>query len=104
MQAMEVNIDRMVEVRPVAVKADMAWSGLRLADGITGSALWLTEDGWCVDGQEDDWEYFAEYIGVLYGADDGEWTARANERLATYGLKLGRFDEERQDRYWLEEL
>ena len=45
----------------------------------------------------------ADKIEDVYGADEDEWEAAANAKLAEYGLKLGAFDEEAGDRYELVE-
>ena len=41
-----------------------------------------------------------EKIEGVYGADEAEWEAAANKKLAKYGLKLGDFS---GDRYMLVE-
>lgn len=49
-------------------------------------------------------DYDAEKIEDVYGADEDEWEAAANAKLAEYGLKLGAFDEEAGGRYELVEV
>lgn len=46
----------------------------------------------------------ADKIEGVYGADEDEWEAAANAKLAEYGFKLGDFDEKTGDRYELVQL
>lgn len=56
---------------------------------------------WYTDSAYDgDFEHAAEKIEGVYGADEAEWEAAANKKLAKYGLKLGDFS---GDRYMLVE-
>jgi hypothetical protein len=45
----------------------------------------------------------AEVVEDVYGDGEEEWEKLANEPLAAYGLRLGRFDEATGDRYELVE-
>ena len=73
----------------------------------TGKGIWFTNDGeWHIDLQAEN-EYplhDAEVVAGVYGDDEEEWEERANEKLAYYGLKLSRFDENAGDRWELIEL
>ena len=67
-------------------------------------ALWLNNDGqWVVDSERANYEY-AEHIDGISGADDEEVEDSVNDRLASYGFRLGDFDEEHGDRYFLVSL
>lgn len=64
-------------------------------------ALWLESDGqWVVDCDGRNYEC-AESIEGVSGADDEEVEGFVNEWLAGYGFRLGDFDEEQGDRYYL---
>lgn len=64
-------------------------------------ALWLDNDGhWVVDSDRTNYDY-AERIDGIFGADDEEVEDSVNDVLATYGFRLGDFDEEHGDRYFL---
>lgn len=63
--------------------------------------LWLNEDlDWLIDVKEGDVDD-AECIEGVFGADEDEWEASANEKLADYGFRLGDLDREHGDRYFL---
>lgn len=67
-------------------------------------ALWLESDGqWVVDGERTNYEY-AEHIDGISGGDDEEVEDCVNDKLASYGFRLGDFDEEHGDRYFLVSL
>lgn len=67
-------------------------------------ALWLDNDGrWVVDSERTNYEY-AEHIDGIFGTDDEEVEDSVNDVLATYGFRLGDFDEEHGDRYFLAAL
>ena len=102
------NDDRIVTVRPVAVRGDMNWSSLYIADDGTGYGMWQQDgdDRWFIDiapvSGYDLWhDPDALKITGIYGLDGGEWEAAADERLADYGFRLGAFDEVKGDRYEL---
>lgn len=64
-------------------------------------ALWLDNGGhWVVDGERANYGS-AEHIDGISGADDEEVEDYVNDKLASYGFRLGDFDEERGDRYFL---
>ncbi|WAX06289.1 hypothetical protein BD811P1_00001 [Bifidobacterium phage BD811P1] len=66
-----------------------------------GRGLWLDCDlEWRVDAEEGDVDD-AERIEGIFGADEDEWEASANEKLADYGFRLGGLDKEHGDRYFL---
>lgn len=67
-------------------------------------ALLLDDDGhWVVDEERTNYE-LAEHIDGIYGDDDEEVEERVNNELASYGFRLGDFDEEHGDRYFLVSL
>jgi hypothetical protein len=60
--------------------------------------LWLNGDlDWLIDVKEGDIDD-AERIEGISGADEDEWEASANEKLADYGFRLGPLD---GNRYYL---
>lgn len=64
-------------------------------------ALWLDGDGqWMVDSERANYGY-AEHIDGVFGANDEEVEDSVNNELAAYGFRLGDFDEEQGDRYFL---
>ena len=68
----------------------------RASGGVsTTSGIPTQEDG--------DLDHDADKIEDVYGADEEEWEAAANAKLAEYGFKLGDFDEKAGDRYTLVE-
>lgn len=89
-----------VTVTPMAVFGYGDFSTVFITDA-TYRGLWLNEDlDWLIDVKEggiDD----AERINDIFGADEDEWEASANEKLADYGFSLGDFDREHGDRYFL---
>lgn len=63
--------------------------------------LWLNGDlDWLIDIKEGDIDD-AERIEGIFGADEEEWEASANEKLADYGFRLGDLDKEHGNRYFL---
>lgn len=100
--------DRIVTVRPVAVKGDMDWSSLYIADDGTGYGMWQQDgdDRWFIDiapvNGYDLWhDPDALKVTGIYGLDEDDWEACANDFLVDYGFRLGRFDEVKGDRYEL---
>jgi hypothetical protein len=69
--------------------------------------VWFdTHDGeWYIDLQGVDGNLMqeAEVVEDVYGENEEELEKRANELLAAYGLKLGKFDEATGDRWELVE-
>lgn len=89
-----------VTVTPMAVFGYGDFSTIFITDA-AGRGLWL--DGaldWLIDAEEGDIDD-AERIEGVFGADDKEWEASANEKLADYGFRLGELDKEHGDRYFL---
>lgn len=105
MDAMEITAkdfetDEEVTVTPMAVFGLGDLSTIFITD-VTGRGLWL--DGgldWRIDAEEGDVED-AERIEGIFGSDEEEWEASANEKLADYGFRLGDLD---GDRYFLVSL
>lgn len=94
------DADEEVTVTPMAVFGRGDFSTIYITDA-DGRGLWLDCNcHWKVDVKEGD-IYDAEIIEGIFGADDEEWEAVANEKLADYGFRLGAFDGEHGDRYFL---
>lgn len=104
--AIDFDTNEPITVQPVAIYAGSAYDTLLIADGTTGKPLAYGDINheWYTDlAYDGDFEQAAEKIEGVYGADEAEWEAAANKKLAKYGLKLGDFDEKAGDRYTLVE-
>ena len=113
---MNIGVDvysgRKVSVELVVMRGDEGWTSLIFADDITGFGMWRQtgDDDWYLDlWVDDDYDLYcdpdAERITGICGAVCGlDWEASANDFLADYGFKLGRFDVVKGDRYELVEL
>lgn len=104
--AIDLNTNEVIDVQPTAVYASSAYDTLLIVDGNTGNPLAYSDitREWYTDSAYDgDAAHSAERVEGVYGADEEEWQAAANELLAGYGLKLGAFDEKAGDRYELVE-
>lgn len=89
-----------VTVTPMAVFGYGDFSTIFITDA-TCRGLWLNGDlDWLIDVKEGDIDD-AERIEGIFGADEEEWEASANEKLADYGFRLGDLDKEHGDRYFL---
>lgn len=103
--AIDINTNKTITVKPIAVCQSNACDTLLIADANTGRGLWMGyELDWQIDLEDGNLSYDAEKIEGVYGADEDEWEAAANKLLAHYGFKLGAFDEEAGDRYELVEV
>lgn len=108
----DVYTNARVSVNLVAVRGDEDWTSLIFADDITGFGMWRQtgDDTWCLDlWVNDDYDLChdvnAERITGICGTACGfDWEASVNDFLVDYGLKLGRFDMAKGDRYELVEL
>ena len=71
------------------------FSGLAFYDYSTGNPIFQDSPGvWNVLSIDDGYNITnAETITGVYGADNDEWEASANEQLADYGFKLGEYVE-----------
>lgn len=102
--AIDINTNKTITVKPIAICQNDACDTLLIADANTGNGLWMGyELDWQVDPECGDLNYDAEKIEGVYGEDEEEWEAAANKLLADYGFKLGAFDEEAGDGYELVE-
>lgn len=105
MNTMELTVkvfdsDKEITVTPMAVFGIDDFSTIYITDA-DGRGLWLDCDlDWMVDVEEGD-IYDAETIDGVFGGDEEEWEASANEKLAGYGFRLGDLDKEHNDRYSL---
>lgn len=94
------DTDEEVTVTPMAVFRIGDFSTIYITDP-DGRGLWLDRNlDWKIDVEEGD-IYDAEVIEGIFGGDGKEWEASANEKLAGYGFRLGDFDKEHGDRYFL---
>lgn len=108
----DVYTDKKVPVELVAVRGDEGWTSLIFADDFTGFGMWRQtgDESWYLDlWVDDDYDLYcdpdAERVTGICGAVCGlDWEASANDYLAEYGFKLGRFDAAKGDRYKLVEL
>lgn len=77
-----------VTVTPMAVFGHGDFSTIFITDA-NYRGLWLNGDlDWLIDVKEGDIDD-AERIEGIFGADEDEWKASANEKLADYGFRLG---------------
>lgn len=89
-----------VTVTPMAVFGYGDFSTIFITDAAY-RGLWLNGDlDWLIDVKEGDIDD-AERIEGIFGADEEEWEASANEKLADYGFRIGDLDKEHGDRYFL---
>lgn len=89
-----------VAVTPMTVFGYGDFSTIFITDAAY-RGLWLNRDlDWLIDVKEGDIDD-AERIEGIFGADEDEWEASANEKLADYGFRLGDLDKEHGDRYFL---
>lgn len=94
------DTDEEVTVTPMAVFGLDDLSTIYITDP-DGRGLWFDRNfDWEIDVEEGD-IYDAETIVGVFGGDEKEWEASANEKLAGYGFRLGDLDEEHGDRYFL---
>lgn len=92
--AKDSGTDKEAIVTPMAVFGFGDFSTIFITDA-AGRGLWLDCDlDWCVDEEEGDIDD-AERIEGIFGADEEEWEASANEKLADYGFRLGDLDGDR---------
>lgn len=106
--ALELTTGATVIVKPAAIRRpNDACDMLLIADETTGNGVWFdAHDGeWYIDLQVVDGYpmHNGEVVEDVYGDNEEEWEERANELLAAYGLKLGKFDEAAGDRWELVE-
>lgn len=102
--AIDINTNKTITVKPVAIYQSDACDTLLIADANTGKGIWMGYDlDWQIDPEDGDLDHDAEKVEGVYGEDEEEWEAAANAKLAEYGFKLGAFDEEAGDRYELVE-
>lgn len=100
--ALDIHTNETVAIQPIVIAQSDAWDVLLLADANTGKGIWMGYDlDWQIDPEDGDLDHDADKIEGVYGADEDEWEAAANAKLAEYGFKLGDFDGE--DRYTLVE-
>lgn len=92
-------------VHPVAVVADSSRSVLFIVDSISGKGMWLEVDGcWYLDTESECVGDVAERIEGVFGEDEEEWRAVADEKLAEYGFRLGVSDGVLGDGFELEDI
>ena len=108
----ETNTD--IPVKPMAIVREPQEphrDQILIADANTGKGIRLSADtpyfglAWVIDHDDDKSLYqAAEHVEGIFGGNDAEWEHAANKKLAYYGFKLGRFDENAGDRWELIEL
>ena len=105
----ETNTD--IPVKPMAVSGQEPHRDqILIADANTGKGIRLSLDtpycglAWVIDHDDKSLDQAAEHVEGIFGGNDTEWEHAANKKLAYYGLKLGRFDENAGDRWELIEL
>jgi hypothetical protein len=92
--AKDFDTDKEVIVTPMTVFGRGDFTTVFVTDA-DGRGLWLDCDlDWRVNAEEGDISD-AERIDGIFGADDEEWEASANEKLADYGFRLGDLDGDR---------
>lgn len=102
----ETNTD--IPVKPIAIYKSYEHA-LLIADANTGKGIRLSADtpycglAWVIHDDKSLYQA-AEHVEGIFGGNDAEWERAANKKLAYYGLKLGRFDEQAGDRWELIEL
>ena len=102
--ANDIATGKKIVVKPVAVYADQSYDTLLIVDANTGKGMWYGFDAqWYTDTEYDYSNRNAEHIEEVFGENEEEWEAAANEKLEWYGLKFGDFDEESGDRFELVE-
>ena len=102
--AIDINTNKTITVKPIAICQSDACDTLLMADANTGKGFWMGyELDWQIDLEDGNLNYDAEKIEGVCGEDEEEWEAAANKLLADYGFKLGTFDEEAGGRYELVE-
>ena len=102
--AIDIDTNENISIKPIAIYQSDAFDVLLLADANTGKGIWRGFDyQWYTDPEDGDLDHDADKIEDVYGADEEEWEAAANAKLAEYGFKLGDFDEKAGDRYTLVE-
>ena len=107
----ETNTD--IPVKPMAVYLfpnNLSRDKILIADANTGKGIRLSLDtpyfglAWVIDHENDkSLCQTAERVEGIFGDNDTEWKHAANKKLAYYGLKLGKFDEQTGDRWELVE-
>lgn len=103
--AIDINTNKAITVKPIAICQGDACDTLLIADANTGKGIWIGYDlNWRIDLENGDLDHDAHKIRCVYGKDREEWEAAANKLLADRGFKLGAFDEEAGDRYELVEV
>lgn len=103
--AIDINTNKTITVKPIAICQSDACDTLLIADANTGRGIWVGYRlNWQIDLECGNLSYDAEKIEGVYGGDEDEWKVAANKLLADYGFKLGTFDEEAGDRYELVEV
>lgn len=104
-----VHTGEKVPAELVAVRGDDGWTSLIFADNVTGLGMWQQtgDDAWYFDPcVGDDYDLSRDVdagrVTGICGAVCGfDWEFSANDFLADYGVRLGRFDVTKGDRYEL---
>lgn len=88
--AIDINTNKTVTVKPMAICQSDACDTLLMADANTGKGIWMGDDiDLRIDPEDGDLDHDAEKIEGVYGEDEDEWKVAADKPLAGYGFKLG---------------
>lgn len=107
--ALDIHTDIDIPVKPIVIHKSHEHA-LFIADANTGKGIRLSADtpycglAWVIDPENDDLNRTAEYVGDVFGGNKIELKHAVNKKLAYYGFKLGKFDEQAGDRWELIEL
>lgn len=102
--AIDINTNKTITVKPIAICQGDACDTLLIADADTGKGVCMGYDlDWRIDPENGGLGHDAEKIEGVCGGGEEEWEAAADKPLADYGFEPGVFDEEAGDGYELVE-
>ena len=107
--ALDIRTDTDIPVKPIVIHKSREHA-LLIADAHTGKGIKLSLGtpyyglAWVINPENNDLSQTAEYLGDVFGGNETELERAANKKLAYFGFKLGKFDEETGDRWELIEL
>ena len=78
--AIDINTNKAITVKPIAICQSDACDTLLIADANTGKGLWMGYDlNWQIDPEDGDLNHDAEKIEGVYGENEEEWEAAAKQ-------------------------
>lgn len=78
--AIDINTNKTITVKPIAICQSDACDTLLIADANTGKVIWIGyELNWQIDPEDGNLNYDAEKIEGVYGGDEEEWEAAAKQ-------------------------